>query len=678
MLSFRYIGVLNVTYKKALKRRKTRRDDEADETSQHSDIADKVTEDGQSAKRSPRQSPKDSQSSDQPRIVSHSQQQMPVPQVRLENNRHIIPDNLFHMPPRVSTPKPQASEMSLLSQMYRRNQSDSPNSLETPVGSSDSSPTRPSIKQHTSWGATQVNMDLRAQVLAEVFTAPPIHKYERSERNIHELPRRSSKGSTAVAGSAPADRLANTDVAALTRMNAKANAPISSLGRRGVRRPSRLSISPEETTIVKSDKEVDTSESHARRSSSVLLLRRRRSGSGLRRRPMGVEGQRSLLEYHEEDGYRGDEEDELFAMDDENDVQRKVSQQTKITERHTVERSNGLSNVASSLETTWPASMTPAPSYLNGHAEEEPQPLNPEQAHMSIDERVQHFILLEDLTAGMSKPCVLDLKMGTRQYGVEADKKKQASQMRKCKTTTSRELGVRVCGMQVWNIKKQEYLFEDKYYGRDLKAGKEFQDALTRFFFDGQGYNSAIKHIPTILEKIGSLERKIRNLPGYRFYASSLLLLYDRGNPEDTPSRPESSSRRPSQERVSRTSDASSTLSSAAAAAAAGPTGASANKPGEIKIKIVDFANCVTAEDAFPEKVSCPPHDPDGVDRGYLRGLRSLRIYFQRVWRELNKNEFVERGEGEGMKIGTKSAGRGVPETGWDDAPIEDPGYVSV
>ena len=661
----RYIGVLNVTFSKVPKRPKAQT---AEAQTDNENLNGGTNEAKPAA--SPSSKPQSPETEDaQQRIFSEKQVTGVIPKVILENNRHIIPADLFR--PKSLPTKHDYGIHHGDNMLYDHEEGNG--------SSGDNNPTSSSSSLIKSWGATTVNRRLQEQVLREVFARPAIHHHRQRHRSHLNLPRTSSDSNNRRRANLSEDHTSSSRLGSL-----KHEEEGTPSGRKAIdisahsKEVPGLSSSASVAMEARNNKLEKTQSEKSSNTQNWVYpdrkVRRRHSGSGLQRRRSITSGGGNLV-FYDDDGYGGDQEDEIFSMEDDPSS---TGDGTQGTAKHSIS-----DTILDKQRTRSIAPRVDIVPDVDLHGQPVQMPSNPKEAQTWKDERVQYFLLIEDLTAGMNKPCVLDLKMGTRQYGIEANEKKKKSQRRKCQTTTSQQLGVRLCGMQTWDVKKQEYLFEDKYFGRDLKSGREFQNALTRFLYDGVNYASVAKRIPIILDQLVLLESMVRKLRRYRFYASSLLILYD-GDQQPVPTSKQHHNHhhqhhryQPQQQHQHQQQQQQQQ-----------PYGSDAergerhsnNNNVDVQLKIVDFANCVTGEDPLSEDAPCPPHHPDDIDRGYVRGLRSLRMYFQRILKEVGQEDYVERGEVEAMAIAPRSADPGIPsERYWDEGVVEnDTGEVST
>ncbi|KAL8365626.1 hypothetical protein RB595_004442 [Gaeumannomyces hyphopodioides] len=670
----RYIGVLNVTFHKQPRRKSTlKREDAAalerkliDQAASNGALGSNggaaqheiQTKAPESAKAMPAHH----------RVISQSLQssQIPVPTVTFVDNQHILPRHLLQ-----PSPKP------VIHSQGSRFRSSSVVTLsgDGQDGCKRRLTHRPTLEDRhaNSWGATTVNKRLRNEVFNDVFLKHPVpmrpHRRSRGTFPRSSLPNflrpSTSDAHIPVPKSTPIER-------------ADSDPDHPTIGGRDLIENQRFSRRPKGHSIdaglspcgaandgqesPEAEKKEDCIPQDITGTSApepeifgekVPGKRRRYSSSGLRRRTDQDLESRGTLQYFQEP------DDAHFKPDSRPEADVDALQPVRENGNHQASADAADGGAVSD----YPSTVTSGAASPTAELKRIPRPINPKEAQTQRDSRVEYFLLLEDLTAGMKRPCIMDLKMGTRQYGVDANPKKQKSQHRKCAGTTSRELGVRVCGLQVWDAKSQTYIFRDKYYGRDLKAGSEFQGALERFLYDGVDRASILRHIPTVLEKLRQLEVIIRRLDGYRFYAASLLMFYDGDAGQDGVDDNDATTIEDSTTDFA--TDTEDIYPNGSAAAARKKR---RNKR-EIDFKMADFANSVTPAalgdaSSMAEK-PCPPQHPGEPDRGFLRGLRSLRRYFLKIQRETRE----ELGLGLASAAAAAAAGhRNGGGTGGDDA----------
>ncbi|MBW0461223.1 hypothetical protein O181_000938 [Austropuccinia psidii MF-1] len=360
-------------------------------------------------------------------------------------------------------------------------------------------------------------------------------------------------------------------------------------------------------------------------------------------------------------------QDQLCLKDSDENLEEAINSPPDISVPQLIRKESSIDRTIedSSFESSSPTELVDNLEFTSLVSKHSPEPQQVDSHKKLLSVRQEQFLLMEDLTGRLRCPCVLDLKMGTRQYGIDASPEKKLSQTSKCKQTTSGNLGVRICGMQVFKAAQNRYTFQDKYFGRMIST-EDFTSTLAEFFHDGQ--RLLIYQIPEILGKLYKLAAIISKLDRYRFYAASLLFIYD-GDQEvqreyesflktrddklqDGINDDEIAKLMKDEESEFETENSKQdmTMSDSGKLSTPGTIDdrfqLSKNHiyMGEMNIRLIDFAHCTTGDDFVlsnapidlndPDRprATFPPTHPNQPDCGFLLGLKSLCAALKEMW----------------------------------------------
>ncbi|KAL3937717.1 MAG: hypothetical protein SGBAC_007227 [Bacillariaceae sp.] len=147
-----------------------------------------------------------------------------------------------------------------------------------------------------------------------------------------------------------------------------------------------------------------------------------------------------------------------------------------------------------------------------------------DQDSFAVDDA--EYLILEDLTRRYSKPCIVDVKMGTQSFEPDATDEKKVKEA--AKYPQQADFGLRIVAMRVYNPSNTNandsgYACYSKHYGRSLSTRRKLKEALQAFL----SARCTVESISSILKKLEEIKAWFLKNDSFCFYSSSILIVYE-------------------------------------------------------------------------------------------------------------------------------------------------------
>jgi hypothetical protein len=139
----------------------------------------------------------------------------------------------------------------------------------------------------------------------------------------------------------------------------------------------------------------------------------------------------------------------------------------------------------------------------------------------------QECIVISDVTAGLSSPCLADFKVGTRHYDPDATPEKVAGLIEKQKGSTTDSHGVRLIDAK---IRKGGQTVQSWDRKQGLKFTPDEFHAVVQAFVPPE---LRAKFAVGLAKVYDAFQATVDANPGFRMYAASVLTAYDGDAPAD-------------------------------------------------------------------------------------------------------------------------------------------------